>query len=114
MRDVIALGAISSGDFCQTALLTIIIEVALFALLGYREKKVLAWFALGNFVSNVLFNEFLLDNPHLPLAALLAFGEGAVVALEYCFMLYALPGGGRKLFSSLLLANLASFLAGFF
>ena len=53
MSDLLAPGVIFDGDFLETALITIFIEVFVLYCIGCKNKKVLAWFALTNFVSNI-------------------------------------------------------------
>ncbi len=90
---------------------TIVIEVPLFFLCGYREKKQLLYFAGVNLVSNLMLNGFLEtvgDDYNLAMA----IGEVAVVLLEFCLCCYFIKGDRKKLFRTLVFTNAVSFLAG--
>lgn len=116
MSDLLALGVVFDGEFLETALITIFIEVFILYCIGCKNKKVLAWFALTNFVSNVLFNEILMSDTifiSMGINCAVFLGECLVVLMEYCMMLYILPKGGQGLFLVLLVTNCCSWLAGY-
>ena len=94
------------------ALATVLVEVPLFYLCGYRSRRELTCFAGVNLLSNVLLNEFLgmvsCDEMLLPLL----LGELTVIVLEFCLCCYFVNGSRKKLLATLVLTNAASFLAG--
>lgn len=102
-------------ELLENAILTVIIEVPLFYLLGYRRFRDCAYFAVVNIVTNLLLNEFLQnitdDEWYL---IMLLLGECMVIALEFALCIYGIPTEKKKLFITLLLTNLASFLVGIF
>lgn len=104
---------IAQPESLENALLTVIIEVPLFYLLGYRRLYDCAYFAGVNIITNLLLNECLQfatdDTWYL---CLLVVGESMVVALEFALCLYGLRTEGKNLFRTLLLTNMASFLVG--
>ena len=104
---------IAQPESLENALLTVIIEVPLFYLLGYRRLYDCAYFAGVNIITNLLLNECLQvatdDTWYL---CLLVVGECMVVAVEYALCTYGLHIEGKKLFRTILLTNLASFWVG--
>lgn len=103
----------AQSELLEDAFLTVAIEVPLFYLLGYRRLRDCIYFAGVNIVTNLLLNEFLQsimdDTWYL---FLLLLGECMVIALEFALCIYGIPTKGKKLFLTILLTNLASFLAG--
>ena len=93
--------------------LTIVIEYGVLLLLREQSKRILASSVVINIITNLLLNECLQfatdDTWYL---CLLVVGECMVVALEFALCLYGLHTEGKKLFRTLLLTNLASFLVG--
>ena len=100
-------------ELLEDALLTVVIEVPLFYLLGYRRFRDCIYFAGVNIVTNLLLNEFLqsiLDDTWY--LFLLLLGECMVIALEFVLCVYGIPSERKKLFLTILLTNLVSFLVG--
>ena len=109
------IGYFADPELLENALLTVIIEVPLFYLLGYRRFRDCAYFAVVNIVTNLLLNEFLLtltDNTWYLFMLLL--GECMVIALEFALCIYGIPTERKKLFITLLLTNVISSLVGVF
>lgn len=104
---------LAQPELLENALLTVVIEVPLFYLLGYRRLRDCLYFAVVNIITNLLLNEFLQfvtdDAWYL---CLLVVGECLVVALEFTLCIYGIPTESKKLFRVILLTNLASFLSG--
>lgn len=97
----------------EVALLTIIIEVPIFYICGYRSFKLLGCFALVNFVSNLLLNEGLpIYTPTASYWLILIVAELLVIALEFVLMLYLIREEQKKLFKTLILTNLVSAVLG--
>lgn len=100
------------SDMLSMACWTIVIEVPLFYLCGYRGRKQLLYFAGVNLISNLLLNGFLETvDSHYELAVLA--GEMAVLLLEFCLCCYFIKGERKKLFKTLVFTNAVSCLAGF-
>ena len=101
------------GDsLVAVALLTILIEVPLFYLCGYRKPKELAGFAVVNIVSNLLLNEFLDQMPSGGFWIAVILGEIAVILLEFCLCCYFIKDDRKKLFKTLALVNVCSVVLG--
>jgi len=98
----------------EALVLTLLIEIPLFYLRGYRSRDKLGYFAVANIFSNVLLNEYLAQMPRVTLtgSAVLA-GEMLVVAFEMAFMSCFIKQQWRKLFGTVLLTNLVSYAASF-
>lgn len=93
----------------QYALLTIVIELPIFWGCGYKKFSLLCYFALANFVSNILLNEALPTyNGSVSYGIQLLIGEILVVLLEYTLMRYAIAYEKLKLFTVVCLANAIS------
>lgn len=107
------IGYFADPELLENAILTVIIEVPLFYLLGYRRFRDCTYFAVVNIVTNLLLNEFLLtltdDTWYL---FLLLLGECIVIALEFALCIYGISTERKKLFITLLLTNVTSFLVG--
>ena len=100
------------NDLLFYAFLTVLIEVPIFFILGYRKFKEIVIFALANLTSNLLLNEFLLaqiDNYEL----YIALGEITVVPFEYVFCRCLLATSNpKKLFITIIITNVTSFIIG--
>lgn len=97
------------------AFLTIVIEVPFFWLCGYRRWQFCAWFACVNGVSNLLLNESLASfytNPWYEY--ILLFSEVIVVFLEFSLCWLLIHERARKLFITVFLSNLISYLFGIY
>ncbi len=94
------------------ALLTVLIEVPLFFLCGYRKPKEMAGFAVVNIISNLLLNEFLEQDPFDLYWVAVVLGEIAVILLEFCLCCYFVQGDRKKLFRVLALVNVCSVILG--
>ena len=97
----------------MTVLITVLIEVPLFYFCGYRKPKELAGFAVVNIISNMLLNEFLEQAPFNWYWMGVVLGEIAVIMLEFCLCRYFIQGDRKKLFKTLVLANVCSVVVGF-
>ena len=86
--------------------LTVVIETAFFALVGYRRKEQLAVVIAANIATNLALNLLLLVLPYTYPTVLLL--ELAVLAAEYAAYALAFGRSGR-LFLLTMLANLLSF-----
>ena len=98
--------------FLAAALLTVLIEVPLFFICGYRKPKELAGFAVVNMISNLLLNEFLEQDPFDAFWVAVILGEIAVILLEFCLCCYFIQRDRKKLFRTLVLVNVCSVLLG--
>lgn len=105
-------GLILQADLLTYALLTVLIEVPLFFLCGWRKFTDCAFFACVNVMSNLLLNEFLaLTDDALYWQTVLP-AEIVVVLLEFVLCSYRFADNRRKLFKTLVFTNATSFLAG--
>ena len=102
------------NDLLYYAFLTVLIEVPIFFILGYRQLKAIIVFTLANFISNIILNEFLLmqvNNYNFYIAC----GEITVVLFEYAFCRCLLAiSNPKKLFMTILTTNIVSFVSGIF
>ncbi len=99
-----------NGDLIIYAVETILIEVPIFFLCGYRRAKDLILFAAVNLISNLLLNDFLsnVDSQWLTICV----GEIFVLALEFALCSYWIGGSRLKLLKTLTLTNAVSFFSG--
>ena len=95
----------------QFAALTVLIEVPLFYLCGWRKLSDCLYFAGVNVVTNLLLNEFL-ELTALPYSQIIIPCEVIVVLLEFVLCSYRFTENRRKLFGTLIFTNAVSFLAG--
>ena len=100
------------ADLLTFALLTVLIEVPIFFLCGYRKFTDCAYFAGVNVVTNLLLNEFLstIDAELYWLVVLPA--EVVVVILEFVLCSYRFAENRIRLLKVLILTNATSFLIG--
>lgn len=97
----------------DTAILTILIELPLFFLCGYRKSSQLLTFVLVNYVSNRLLNDALPNfTPELSYWFKLCLGELLVVAFEYAAMLHIINQKRRKLLFIICFTNCISLILG--
>ncbi|MBR1730527.1 MAG: hypothetical protein IJ728_13500 [Selenomonadaceae bacterium] len=101
-----------SDDFLQLALLTVIIEVPIFYLCGYRNFNDCLYFAAVNVISNLLLNGFLMSVNFNSYNLSVAIGEIFVVILEFVLCCYWIKADRRRLFKTLIFTNVVSFLIG--
>ena len=107
---------IFDGGFLQTdlltfALLTVLIEVPIFFLCGWRKFTDCAYFAGVNIVTNLLLNEFLSTTDAELYWQIILPAEVVVVILEFVLCSYRF-GADKKLFKTLTFTNATSFLIG--
>ena len=97
----------------ETALLTIVLELPVFCLWGYRKIRELICFAGANLVSNLLLNEALLVyTPGWSYRLALALGELLVVLLEFALMRYVIDKNELRLFKAICSTNIFSLAVG--
>ena len=94
------------------ALLTVLIEVPLFFLCGYRKPGDCLYFAGVNVVTNLLLNEFL-ELTDADYWQIIFPCEIVVLLLEFALCSYRFAENRKKLFYTLIFTNAASFLIGF-
>ena len=100
------------ADLLQDAFWTVIIEVPLFYLCGYRKVGDCLYFAAVNVISNLLLNEFLeLTDAALYWQIILPC-EITVVLLEFVLCSYRFVEGRKKLLKVIIFTNAVSFLIG--
>ena len=81
----------------EACLLTVVIETALFMLMGYRSSRMVSIVICANVITNLLLNLSLVFLPELR-AILVPAGEIAVVITEYAIYAAAF-GRSPKLFA---------------
>ncbi len=94
----------------EACLLTVVIETALFMLMGYRSSRMVSIVICANVITNLLLNLSLVFLPELR-AILVPAGEIAVVITEYAIYAAAF-GRSPKLFALTAAANALSFSIG--
>jgi len=94
----------------EFATLTVLIEVPIFFLCGWRKFSDCAFFAGVNVISNLLLNEFL-QATTAEYWQIIFPCEFFVVLLEFVLCSYRF-GMSKKIFATLLLTNAASFFIG--
>ena len=99
-------------ELLQYALLTVMIEVPLFYLCGYRQFVDCLYFAVVNVVTNLLLNEFLLTTDAEFYWQIVLACEVVVVMLEFVLCTYRISDNRRKLLATITFTNAASFLTG--
>lgn len=107
-------GVLAQPELLQAAFLTVVIEVPLFYLCGYRKTRDCLYFAGVNIVSNLLLNECLvIDMETSRFWGIVILCEAAVLLLEFVLCVYGLGRQDcRRLFQVLVITNAASFLLG--
>lgn len=100
------------SEFASFALLTVLIEVPLFYLCGWRKFGDCLYFAAVNVVTNLLLNEFLMATDAEFYWQIVLPSEVVVVMLEFVLCTYRISDNRRKLLATLIFTNAASFLAG--
>ena len=97
----------------NTALLTIVLELPVFWLAGYRKARELFAFAAVNLISNLLLNENLpVYTPTWSYWAALALGEVLVVFLEFALMRYVVKEQQLRLLKVICSTNAVSLAVG--
>ena len=99
-------------DLLKYALLTVMIEVPLFYLCGYRRFGDCLYFAAVNIVTNLLLNEFLTLTDAALYWKIILPCEITVVILEFVLCSYRFAENRRKLLTVITFTNAASFLTG--
>ncbi len=94
----------------EACLLTVVIETALFMLMGYRSSRMVSIVICANVITNLLLNLSLVFLPELR-AILVPAGEITVVITEYTIYAAAF-GRSPKLFALTAAANALSFSTG--
>jgi hypothetical protein len=106
----------SLGIYFLTLILTLLIEVGIAYILGYRRKKELNFFLLANLVTHPLLSYFLWINLTLFIIPISYFSliilEVIVVILESLLLYLGLRDKYLKIFKVSLLINTVSFLLG--
>ncbi len=105
-------GLILQADLLTYALMTVLIEVPLFFLCGWRKVTDCAYFACVNVMSNLLLNEFLSTIDAALYWQTVLPAEVVVVLLEFVLCTYRFTDNRRKLFKTLIFTNMTSFLVG--
>ncbi|MBR3051127.1 MAG: hypothetical protein IKG61_06725 [Selenomonadaceae bacterium] len=100
------------ADLLPPVLLTVLIEVPLFYLCGYRKFGDCLYFAAVNVISNLLLNEFLESTDAALYWQIILPCEIIVVILEFVLCSYRFVENRRKLLSVIIFTNAVSFLAG--
>ena len=95
----------------KACIITVVLETALFAVLGCRKRDDLVIVVLANVITNLSLNLFLLLVPSAYSPVWILILEIIVVAAEYLVYRIAF-GGSVKLFLLTLSANVLSFSAG--
>lgn len=100
-------------EITNAALLTIIIEVPVLYLCGYKKALEFLSFALVNYVSNTLLNDALpAYTPSMAYWTKLCIGELLVIAFEYSLMLHIISDDKSRLLKTICLTNILSILLG--
>jgi hypothetical protein len=106
----------SLGSYLLTLLLTLLIELSVAYIFGYREKRKLIIFLLVNIVTHPLLSYFLWINSTLLIIPINYFSiiilEIAVVLVESLLLHFGLKDRCLKMFKVSLLMNAASFVLG--
>ena len=100
------------ADLLQYAFWTVIIEVPLFYLCGYRKVSDCLYFAAVNVISNLLLNEFLELTDDALYWQIILPCEITVVLLEFVLCSYRFVEGRKKLLKVIIFTNTVSFLIG--
>ncbi len=97
-------------------ILTILIEVTVAVVLGYRQKKVIATVVLVNMVTNPILNYFLYASEHFKImtvdAMTITILEVIIILVEWQLLRFALQQDSKKLFILSLTMNVSSYLIG--
>lgn len=101
----------ADADLFQFAAMTVVIEVPLFYLCGWRKLNDCIYFAGVNIITNLLLNEFL-ELTDLPYSQIIIPCEIVVVLLEFALCSYWFTENRRKLLYTLIFTNSVSFLFG--
>lgn len=99
------------ADLLEIAALTVLIEVPLFYLCGYRRLGDCLYFAAANIVSNMLLNEFLTATDAALYWRIILPCEVVVVLLEFVLCTYRFEAR-KRLLGVLIFTNATSFLIG--
>lgn len=102
------------SELIDFAFLTVMIEVPLFYLCGYRRPTDCLYFAGMNVVTNLLLNEFLEQIDAALYWQIILPCEVFVVILEFVLCTYRFTENHGKLLRVIIFTNTASFLAGLF
>ena len=108
---VLTIGAFQF-ELLEFVLLTVLIEVPLFYLCGYRRIVDCLYFAGVNVVTNLLLNEFLLTTDAASYWQVIFICEVVVVILEFVLCSYRFSEEYYKLVTTLIFTNAVSFFAG--
>ncbi|MBR1398017.1 MAG: hypothetical protein IJ563_10870 [Selenomonadaceae bacterium] len=111
-QDVLDIGFFYQSDLLQFAFMTVLIEVPLFYICGYRKLKDCVYFTAVNIMTNLLLNEFLGTIGYDNYWTIVCICEVFVVLLEFALCSYWLNTDNKKLFKVITFTNFVSFLAG--
>ena len=111
-QDIFDIGFFYQSDLLQFAFMTVLIEVPLFYICGYRKLKDCVYFAAVNIMTNLLLNEFLETVGYDNYWTIVCICEVFVVLLEFALCSYWLNTDNKKLFKVITFTNFVSFLAG--
>ncbi len=105
-----------AAELLPPLLLTLLVELSVGVLLGYRRWDEMAAIFLVNLVTNPLLNYLVILNNHYSILALtqpiILGAEAAVIFVEWGLLVYALKGNPRKLFGLSLAMNACSYAVG--
>ena len=113
-RNLLEVELFCRAELLQYALLTVMIEVPLFYLCGYRRLRDCFYFAVVNIVTNLLLNEFLELTDAALYWQIIFPCEIVVVLLEFILCSYLFAERRGKLLGVIIFTNAASFLTGLF
>jgi len=96
--------------------LTILIEVAVAVVLGYRKKLEIATVVLVNIITNTILNYFLYASEHFKIivvnTVMITILEAIIILVEWQLLRFALRQDSKKLFILSFAMNISSYLIG--
>ena len=112
VQNFFAVEWICQAEFVEIALLTVLIEVPLFYICGWRKFKDCLYFAGVNIITNLLLNEFLASTDGAQYWQIILPCEITVIFLEFVLCSYRFVDNRKKLFGVIIFTNTTSFLTG--
>jgi hypothetical protein len=104
------------NSYVVALLLTILIEVSVALVFGYRSKREIFSVLLVNLITEPVLNYLLLINSYFSLVSasilFILLLESVVILVEWRLLAYALDGDSKRLFVLSLVMNLASLVVG--
>jgi hypothetical protein len=104
------------SNFLFVLCITIIVELVIVYLFGYRKKQEIIVIICINLITNPLLNYLLLLNHYFAFIktnlTVIVFLELLVVLVEWRLLVYAIIGKSKKLFILSLLMNFCSYISG--